>query len=636
VSQEQPTKLPRWGTNPPGGTTTITEPNETEKDHAFQPGHARRSYMNWLLNLAFQWFGWLSGRLPRVSDTHPDHALPLGSPPSMGAIGVVGAGDFSAVVYQGGHRSGTEIDGDPVPSPEHTYLALTDVYWDLSSAGVWTPSTVSSNDPAPALAPDSIRVYEVKSDATDRSKIVDFRSERIRTKDNLDIDGLTLGSNRLTGAEALVRRLGIEISQASTMTCLFESFTSDFGVRLYVSFGGRAISIVWGARLTDGSDPGTWTVDRGYERVVRIDIGKRTSGVTGSNDGGIRQRSIEGFSALGGETFTETDWDKEGTVGSFTHSHATEIRSPLKLGVDSNRNTSGTGQFNVDALLKFVAGAPTLKRLLVFESPDSAFGPIRLYVGEELSTIPGSTAQLTINARWNNDAELWERDSANVAYQLSLSMALPGFWFWSHAASEPPTWIDGLGTGLWNVEGTATTAGVSILNKLFPDEVWVGDVLRLVAAATAQIEGVMTFEAAPVLADTHVEFSPPSNPAHTAAISNQLHAKNTQKAWGVIEGGQTAGNGMVDGFNATVDYVSYTDRARVTLQAPMASANYGVEFSIGNFDISWPVAGVSSGYRIIDASTFDLYIRINGVALLQDWNFGAGVRGTFSVYGEQA
>lgn len=188
---DKPSKLPRWGDTTP---SNITEPTELEKGVGFPAGSARRQFMNWLLNTGYQWFGWLDQIVFRSSDFGPDQAIPgVGTAPAIGAGRNILANAFSARGYIDGYAIATTTG----PTANYTYSTTSDTYWDLGRDGVWYPSVVVAAASAPALAANRIRVYMVRTDATNRTALTDYRASFLSLTKNLDLTRIRHGDSNL-------------------------------------------------------------------------------------------------------------------------------------------------------------------------------------------------------------------------------------------------------------------------------------------------------------------------------------------------------------------------------------------------------------------------------------------------------
>ena len=221
MSRDRPTLKPEWATSTidTPDVTKAVEPTAGIKADGDSPGNPRRTYHNWFKSIVYQWTQWLDQSYRRTDDLHADQALPLGTAPTIAAgLGPVAAGDFSGAVYVDGFRVGDQDNGGVVDSPGHTYAATSDTYWDLGRDCTWTPVVVAAMAAEPALTPNSVRVYRVRTDATDRTSLEDRRSTEIT----------------IDSAVSTPERSGIsdtyQLVQVSPRT-------SDAALRMYISDG---------------------------------------------------------------------------------------------------------------------------------------------------------------------------------------------------------------------------------------------------------------------------------------------------------------------------------------------------------------------------------------------------------------
>jgi hypothetical protein len=307
MSQDKPTQLPEWASNPPANT--ITEPTQAEREEGWQPGNPFRQYMNWLQNRAYQFIAWLNQTTRRTSDIHPDQALPLGSLPSLGAGLSISAADFSGRVY---------ADGYEVPltdSPAHTYSANSDTYWDLGRDAVWTPVVVPTADPEPAVTSNAVRVFMVTTNLGDRVSVEDRREARIRVDKSMSFDietfirQLRIGDQYLTDVspDTLTPRYQIRSKrdageQFGPLAAYDFSDAIGVIVRQYRSLEPSNVGdgLVWtfGARLQSQSAP-EWVTDSNVSSAKRIVF----------SFGNSKRVFFQSSGAVGPSTpFNETAW----------------------------------------------------------------------------------------------------------------------------------------------------------------------------------------------------------------------------------------------------------------------------------------------------------------------------------------
>lgn len=457
MAQEKPTLLPRWATNPPAGPPTdITEPTSAQKDSGWQPagsvefpdGKPVRQIMNWLQNLAHQWFGWLDSSTRRTTDLHEDQALPPGTAPTIAAGLVAGAADFSARVYASGYE---------VPltdSPAHVYSANSDTYWDLTRGGTWTPVVVVSGGGEPALTPNAVRVYAVRTDATDRTLLLtDRRRERVDFTEDMDVNGkVRLGGSKITNPDQLEPRVEVPLagSGGETFTLINELQPDTAGGRIARIYATpeRQIVVTWGAKRTNDL-AGTWTVDGNTDAPMRLDLGPGPGFDLATQ--GLRMRQIN--NATPGGNFNESAWENEGNaIGGVDYRQLLNLGSALKIGADWNQAIGAT-QVNVVPRLDLPRpNAATAKYSLEasYNENGGSFNTIRVYStsGPDMA---GSVAGVwwTSNCFWNQATSLWNRDG--VADCFAFGITEDGLFLFHHPTAGTATWADTVTAATWNV-----------------------------------------------------------------------------------------------------------------------------------------------------------------------------------------
>lgn len=195
----KPSGPQQWG-DPDAFPDDITEPSEPEKQQGFAAGNLWRQALNWAIRYAFIWIEWFDLVVWQFFHFGPDQALPEeGSAPVTGAGLSVSAASFSASVVAGGYMIG------PISGPAHTYSngsgSGADTYWDLGSDGVWDASVVTpTGAAAPALAANHVRVFMLRTNATDRASVVDYRRNHTLLTRPLDLRRARWGEDRLASA----------------------------------------------------------------------------------------------------------------------------------------------------------------------------------------------------------------------------------------------------------------------------------------------------------------------------------------------------------------------------------------------------------------------------------------------------
>lgn len=430
MAQDRPTEFPEWASDPPAGPpTTITEPSEPTKQEGFQPGNPRREYMNWLLNLAWQWLVWLDSVTLRVMNIFfPDQAFAgsAGDLPGTGAgLGPIAAADFTARVIADGFMVG------PVDGPEFTYAASKDTYWDLGRDGTWTAVVVNNGAGEPAVTALSTRCFKVVTDATDRTAVTDYRLTYPRIDRVFDFGQIRLGEY-FRGSAAnlnLARIFARYKGGTSTGYTLIAEFTNDsgslIGDRMYVRHDGGQLLVVRGASYDDAAN--TWIKDAGASLATMESLGYR-------------------------KEYHEINWSVESSpladaswYAASTAANGIIKRFDIGAGVRAGGSLSNS-DYEKSSVFRFIAqifgggqreAAFDALSLKVYALPDDTHG----------TEGAGNGGELVANASWDEDAEEWvKRDTAVSAAKLDLT-GNAGLSLWGHLSGD--TWADAEAGGDW-------------------------------------------------------------------------------------------------------------------------------------------------------------------------------------------
>lgn len=345
----KPSKLPRWADNPPGGT--IVEPSEPEKDAGYQPGKPRRTFTNWLLNLAYGWLNWISSAMFNWADLGRDWADTLnGALPTSGA-GLVGTSGIGPAYVEGRRVAG--------PSEAHTYTASKDTYVDLDYENVWHYVVVPNLDPEPAVTAHSIRIAKVVTNATDRTSVVDYRDARVPVFQDVNFIGriwALVNNNNLLAAFNTRRISPASYTLIHENVCATGVTIGHPTVRVWISLAGETVITV--NAYQNGS--GNWVAD--------VD-GLATKTIDGSS----------GFARYKRNALVATPWND---TSDWTKLIAIDNSGVVvgDLNVQTNLNSTGViasadvqagGNFNWASPftgLQSIAGASaTLKRTTVWD-----------------------------------------------------------------------------------------------------------------------------------------------------------------------------------------------------------------------------------------------------------------------------
>lgn len=435
MAQDIPSKLPEWCSDPSGDTDTTgkTEPTSGQKAAGWQPagstafpdGFPVRQIMNWLLNLTWQWLVWLSAATRRTTDLHDDGPLPgYGDAPTVAAgLGPVSAGDFAARAYVDGYEVG------PVDSPAHTYTASKDTYWDLGRDGGWTAVEVNAGDPAPSVTADSVRVYKVTTDGSDRTAVVDYRPARLEVSKALELkEAIRLGLNSFAdAAAAAVVRLQVPYSSAVSFTYLGEfadAAASEGTTRIYLD--GYGIPVMVRGASWDGTQ---WVTDASPPLLL--------SRIEWRGSDGLRVRQLD--ASVHTPNFADSVWEEQ--------PDADHVRG---LGIDGTLSIFNPA--TPSAL--YQAGTPK-----VFAEADEAVAH-RAWAGQLgtyfqiysllLATVgtddgAGNQAnlggELVSNATYDESTGKWARQNAG-ADSFKLELGSHGLRLLKRAAGDASPWND--------------------------------------------------------------------------------------------------------------------------------------------------------------------------------------------------
>lgn len=434
-----PSQLPRWGDTTPGN---ITEPTEIQKGVGFPAGNPRRQFMNWLLNLGYQWLAWLNQVTFRFGYFGPDQALAAGPAPSTGAGLTVAAVSFSGAAFVSGYL----VSAD---APAHTYAINSDTYWDLGRDGVWDANVVAAGDPAPTLVANHTRVYMVATNGVDRTAVTDFRNTRIQFTTPLDISSVRFGEDRRASASQYAEpRTIARFGTATGFTCIRE-LTSDGTFRTpWREFIDNATGNMYFVRGADW-DGTQWVRDNASPTpIIRLRLLSTSAGGT------MRLEKIDAPSA----TFADSVWTAD-PDGILDISRTLGIAGGLTLGSE----LLASAYMRLE-LPRYSVSNSTASRVLA-----ESFGGLRGYTlnsgtaGGLGSAVNGY--ELVGNAKLDAATGQWSRLVAGDAVLLQLGTN--GLRVYHRAAALASPWADetNVTTG-WNLVSTYNDS--SRPNRLIP------------------------------------------------------------------------------------------------------------------------------------------------------------------------
>lgn len=412
-----PSSQPRWADTTPGN---ITEPTEPEKGTGYPAGNPRRQYTNWLFNTLYQWTSWFEQAFFRFFDFGPDQALPQGDTPSIGAGLSVLAADFSARVYADGFPVGL------IASEAHTYPANSDTYWDLGRDAEWDANVVAAMAAAPALAANHVRVFMVRTNATDRTLLTDFRNTHVEFSTPLNLQSIRHGDSRLATAAAAAEERQATRYRGGNATGYTHVHTfiengspvNQVPTFLYIREATDELVAVRGARWngTQWEDASNGSADRFSMLSLHAE--------------NMRPRQL--LSAVVGTPFADSVWFASITSPTSGEKGLT-IDGRLTLG---NALATAYEANQVGCIRTVPVPAATTPYPL-----QTDFSSVVEYAPQRLGSTDGSTR--AVNARYNQATNLWERQINGVdAYKVGLTPA-SGMIVWYRPAASANTWNDG-------------------------------------------------------------------------------------------------------------------------------------------------------------------------------------------------
>lgn len=557
----RPAEHPRWATNPPG--STITAPTTLQQQEGWQPagsvtfpeGKPVRQIQNWMDNLNGDWAAWFDQVTHRTSDLHPNHALPGGVAPSLGAGLVIATDSFSARVYADGYAVSSGLGSLIVPcGAQANYTASRDTYWDLSRDGVWTRVVVANGAGEPAVTANSTRVYMVVTNATDRTTLTDYRRARTRLsthdvvanvryalEDTLDNPGGSSDAERRTAK----RTTTVDSTSGATYELIEEELGNNSidPIRVYSRMVGGQLSkvIVIGARCTSTSGTVAWIAEStiAYRWVI--------AGLA------VEFAEISGLTA-DVTTFNDSVWSTP------TAANAARLRRNVSHGqrISIDPSTVGTNA-NLTADLEHVRrdSRYTLIDKEVLQAGTDT-GQREYFTGNALGTSLVMRA-FAYNCRWDDNASGWARDAGGDAYLVLFGSS--GYYVLRHDASLGATWSDVIGASDWATEHyagrpLALTGGRSTCQRLIPEQVGTG----------------------------------------VTPIANALYQANVPKAWCNYTWDGATGLMIGSAFNVSgIAWDGATMSARLTLATPLTGLSNGAVHA--NYDAN----GLGNPYRFCQA-----------------------------------
>lgn len=564
---DRPSLFTDWDLN----ETDVTAPSGSEESDGYaQNDLPTRQVLNRLFSLWGQWTRWFSQTTRSTADLHPNHALPGGTAPSIGAgLGPISAGEFSAHVFADGYDVGPGDSSSKLvvgPATPYTYTASRDTYWDLSRAGVWTPVVIPVGDPetgAGAVTANSTRVYRVRTDATDRTALVDRRRSRVRllTFDALENIRQALlatldspGSSSDADRRIAKRTLMVDSTSGATYELVDEYFGNNAidPIRVYLRMTGGQLALVMvvGARCTSTSGAVAW-------------IAESTTAYRW-----VRNGTSEEFAQISGltadvTTFNDSEWTNQ------TGASDTRLRRVLSHGQRISIDPTATGSAaNLVADLEHVRrdSRYTLIDKEVLQAGTDA-GQREYFTNQLFGTVGNTQRVFARNCYWDDNAAGWARDSGGVDSYI-LTFGNSGAALYVHLTTEGATWSDAIALNDWTA------------------------IFGFAAGSSAFVN--------PLTSNRYVQITEQA-PA-TMPASPRLYADTMIRAWGLVATNGAGGFATEQGVGYTASIVG--GDLRITFDQPFASSTSFActATSASPGDIA-SVSGVTSSSADIDLRT---------------------------------
>lgn len=532
AGKDLPTVLPRWADNPGAGPpTAVTEPTEEAKDAGWQApdevgswnlGKYVRQVGNWLGLKTYEAIAWLTQTTHRTSDLHPDHVLPGGTPPTVGASLAVGT--FSARAYVGGYEvpltTGPE-DDFPADYPTDNR----DYYWDLGRNATWYSSNVANGAGAPALAANRIRVYVVRATGGATSLLADY------TRTMLDALRLRFGWSLLGSvANKLLARLSFPFASGGTAYVHIAELVDNAAdgaptgqcVHLYLDETRRELITVKGARWTSASEwqPEGSSFPATLERRALNTHAKPKL-----------------YTAADATPFADSAWLAAMTSGGVVS------KVDLNEGsYDAGGNLTNS-DYEVGEVRRYLArtataggSVPTHVREDQYTGNDYA-----LPLASQGTDSAGPAREWTLNCKRLKETgtKKFARIAAGEAWKLELSVG-GGLRIYWHDAGEASPWADTVSGSTWvlvfETNHIGSTFALDTNLRVY----------QLTAEGNATVDGTLTVNNLASVDRLNV-----AN-ASGAPLAHLLYRQNILKAWGTFETDGAGGFLTNYAFGATV------------------------------------------------------------------------------------
>lgn len=342
-------------------------------------------------------------------------------------------------------------------------------------------------------------------------------------------NNITLGADvQDTEANAVAARLTVDAaaSAVADWTCVLAAENA----RLWVHHTDGLALTVNATRTTDGTDKWAKITSSTEALIVQFKAGSFQVG---------------NMPAAQNTAWTDAFVDGEGTTSGWGRM--------VHLNTDAEADTvseADTAMVGVQ-----ISDTAAAERKLIFDllSATSGVFPARIYFAKTNSQGETGAIEITLNAKWGNNANVWTADKTGKSSKLVIGSDVVRFYTRANTTAGGTFADDNTG---WDDRRFDVSKG---------------------AASGVQYQlqnGVLFF------VNTATTDANSANPASNASTmkANALYAKAIPKSWGLIKN-VAGGVSVEDGLNiASVSRNTTSQRFTITFTTAMQSANYGVTF----------------------------------------------------------
>ena len=486
-------------------------------------------------------------------------------------------------------------------SPNYVYSANSDTYWDLHRSGGWVPVIVASGAGAPALTTNATRVYRVRTDATDRTTLVDFRRDRVVMRNDIDNSGnirhttetisKSVGGTSPFGEMSAPRMTDTvdELGAGAQLLRLLNGANALItGAYVYSNIvGGLSCgwTIAFGAHLSAAS---TWIADQ--TEAFRLDFAPNGS------TRGLQFKRKTGLT-IGVTTWADSAWNDE--LAANTVRLQLPLGFGLKLGGDEMGQLDGDDA-NLTPLLEYVRNVGGAVRTLLSADLTAASESIVEYISTD-----GETAyERVYNAKWDDAAAEWVRTLAGTSsWRLYLGPSGPQLDY--HSSGGAASWAS------WDL----------LVSVIGGSQIALSPSIDLAVGGSLSVVGNVTSLGHVVLSE--YDATPAAHALYDVAIPKALGSINTDGAGNITLGATGFGyTATIDATKMRIVFTNAWDTGHLeNLVVTPTLANSGGAADVVKWDY-------------VNATTIDLYFYTDaGVAVNPLTNV---VQVCFAAFGRQA